>query len=399
MRAQPYKFRHPSGRFISVEFDFLPGKRISTGTHDEAEAVIFAESYLASKGLAKIESITLSQYADSFYLRNDPKSFQARQRAFNKTHQPELYQKKQAFLDNYILPYFGGFKIDSITSNGVEDWIISLRGKKKENLAADTKNKILIAFSEVMASAMKDGYIKSNPLDQVPCFTVGDPANSRRALTWDEQAMLFPASALQRVSVWGNQFWALYFSIMYDTGFRPSEAAGLRVCDVWSTMNGLAVYTTHTVSAKGKAQNRVKTSGKGLEQRAGLLSAVTAELMKDYIIYHKLSENDYLFTPDRMKKDKLLTADSSNSRFKAVCAKHHIEDVVQYSIRHTFETYKRGNMDEGILALAMGHAGGRARDDYDHRSASLLISQLEKSRQDIFQKKPDDLIKPLKIGK
>ena len=31
---RPYKFRACSGRPISVEFDFMPGKRVSTGCYD-----------------------------------------------------------------------------------------------------------------------------------------------------------------------------------------------------------------------------------------------------------------------------------------------------------------------------------------------------------------------------
>ena len=54
-------------------------------------------------------------------------------------------------------------------------------------------------------------------------------------------------------------------------------------------------------------------------------------------------------------------------------------------------------MDEATLALSMGHSGGRVRNDYDHRTASILLAQLEKSRDAIFSDDDkEEEIKPLK---
>ncbi len=53
-------------------------------------------------------------------------------------------------------------------------------------------------------------------------------------------------------------------------------------------------------------------------------------------------------------------------------------------------------MEEQAPALSMGHSGGRVRDDYDFRTASILLAQLEKHRDDMFKSKdPTEDIKPL----
>ena len=66
-----------------------------------------------------------------------------------------------------------------------------------------------------------------------------------------------------------------------------------------------------------------------------------------------------------------------------------------------FATYRRGSADEKALALAMGHSGGNVRDDYDHRTASVLISQLEKHRSELVLKEKDEdlAVSPLKAKK
>lgn len=54
-------------------------------------------------------------------------------------------------------------------------------------------------------------------------------------------------------------------------------------------------------------------------------------------------------------------------------------------------------MDEATLALSMEHSGGKVRNDYDPRTASILLAQLEKNRNTIFSDDDKEAgIKPLK---
>lgn len=171
--------------------------------------------------------------------------------------------------------------------------------------------------------------------------------------------------------------WATYFSIMYDTGFRPGELAALRVCDIWQTKKGLAVSTNRSVNRlQRKVINKVKTTGHGYSERVGLLYDDTATLLIQYIDKEKLTETDMLFRAPK-RKDGLIMPETSNKHFKTVLMKHGLyhEGIVQYCLRHNYTTDRRGDMPDELLAISMGHT--HLRDDYDHQKAQDLIRRLD----------------------
>ena len=56
--------------------------------------------------------------------------------------------------------------------------------------------------------------------------------------------------------------------------------------------------------------------------------------------------------------------------------------MVQYCLRHTYETDRRGDMPDEILAISMGHT--KLRPDYDHRKPEDLIRSIDSSRERFF---------------
>lgn len=379
-----YKLRNVTGRCISVEFSHIPGKRISTGTKDMTEAILFAEEYLMNDGIQiEKDMMTFKQYADNFFMRTDARSFHARNEAFKKKRGPTFYKKHQALLDNYIMPQWGNYLIASITPSMIESWILTYKGINGKQHADATKNKTLQCLNHIMESAKKEGIIDINPVDTVTAITA--ESSERRPLTTDEQQTLFPLDAKARIDIWEDLMWATYFSVFYDTGFRPGEIAGLRVCDVYRTPSGLAVSTTQSVNSEVmEIATRVKTSGKGMERRVGLLDSITEELLLQ-LVESKKNPKDLLFVPPKSKKFKVLSASSSNKHFKQICKKMGLDDegLVQYCLRHTYETERRGDLDDSMLAITMGHT--KLRDDYDHRAATEMIRILEKNRNNLFE--------------
>ena len=397
---KPYRFICRADRNIQVVFKHLPGKLVSAGTRDISEAVRFAEDFLESNGMSNKKTPALGEFAKDFFMRTDSLSIRSRRAAFGKTVSEKWYKYNQGILDNYIIPAFGEYQINAITPLAIENWIISINKKSGSALASASKNKILHALNLVLTEAIRLGYMSSNPLDisYKPKIVTENP---RRALTLHEQRMLFPENKEQRKAVWKSTLWAAYFSIMYDTGFRPGEVAGLRVCDVYRTPGGMGVYTSHTINSyEKKAVERVKTSGKGMENRVGLLSDISEALVLELIAEKDLKDNDWLF--ERTKRNdnvRFIYIKTANMHLKRTCKELGLdESITQYYIRHTYATYRRGNMDETTLALSMGHSNG-VRSDYDHRTASILLAQLEKARDDIFSDKDTDHgIEPLKTG-
>ena len=138
-----------------------------------------------------------------------------------------------------------------------------------------------------------------------------------------------------------------------------------------------------------------------MEKRVALLSSSTGLLIEELVkVYQITDEEECLFLKYRDIKDSYIGIDTANKHMKGVLKKLKLEEASQYSFRHTFATFRRGNADERALALAMGHSGGSVRDDYDHRSASILIGQLEKHRSQLMASEEDgmevDSIKPAK---
>ena len=393
-----YKLHQIKGRNIEAVFLHAPGKRISTGTRDMAEAVLFCENHLKQDGIIGSTTPTLAEFAKGFFTRRDYDSVHAREKAFGRDKRAKWYDDKQALLDDYILPRFGGYLVDAITPVAIENWIVAVQGKRHDELSACTKRKILDCFRYVLDDAARKGYTTTNAARVIKPPV--ERAAERRALTIYEQGVLFPEDTDARIRIWGSSMWALYFSVMYDTGFRPSEVGGLLVGDIYSTPKGQAVYTTHTINAETRRlEERVKTSGKGMESRVGLLSTTTAKLVVLYLEeIEATDERAPLFLLERVRKDSYVYNETANKHFKSVCARQQITGVTQYTLRHTFATYRRGNMDESSLALAMGHSNG-VRNDYDHRTATILIAQLENERARIFAPSEHEEIKPLEIRK
>ena len=394
-----YRFIKRKGRNIEVVFAILPDKHISTGTKDMLEAISFAENYLRTQGIYGDTIPLFKNYAKNFFLRTDEGSLRYRHQMFQRENREHWYIRHQQDTDVYVISYFGEYRLDYITSAMIEKWMMGLKAEHKSApMTGATKKKILYALREILDSAEREQYISVNPARHV-MLPSQKTVNERRALTRYEQQILFPSDALKRVEVWGKYSYAGFFSVMYDTGFRPSEVAGLRVCDIYTTPQGMGVYTEHTICfEEGRAKDRIKTSGKGMESRVGLLSATTEKLIEMLIGKEHLKNEDYLFLVFYDKKESWISSATANKQLRSVCVKMGIDTscICQYSLRHTHATYLRGSMEEQALALSMGHSGGRVRNDYDHRTASILIAQLEKHRGDMFSHDaPEEDIKPL----
>ena len=394
-----YRFIKRTGRNIEVVFTIQPSKHISTGTRDMIEAVEFAEKYLRTQGIFSEEIPLFKDYAKDFFLKTEEGSLRYRHRMFEKENREHWYMRHQQDLEVYVIPTFGELRLDYIKPQMIENWMMKLKAKsRKTPLTGNTKKKILYSLREVLDNAVRESYISSNPARNV-MIPSQKPVYERRPLTRYEQKTLFPPTVSERIAVWDKTSYAAFFSVMYDTGFRPAEVAGLRVCDIYTTPQGMGVFTEHTICfEENRAKERVKTTGKGMESRVGLLSTVTAELVTKLIKEQHLQGEDYLFLVFYDKKESWISSATANKKLRSVCEKYNIDtkEVCQYSLRHTHATYLRGTMDEQALALSMGHSGGKVRDDYDHRTASILLSQLEKHRGDMFKSEdPTEDIKPL----
>lgn len=383
-KNRPYYFRKRCDRkYIEVRFSHIPGKWFNTGTGDIREAVLYAEEILMKDDIPSPKTIpTLKEYARDFFLRADEGSFQSYDKKYKRKRAPKYYERQQAVVMNHIIPRFGDYLVTAITAKAIEDWLPTIRKIDGEPAADNTKNKILNTFRLVMDSVKKDGYRDDNPARDIS--EISADRNEREAIPPYQTAVLFPSDPDERIRIWHGIMWACYFSILYDTGWRHGEIAALRVSDIWVTERGYYVTTKRTFNHEANdILERVKTSGKGLEKRPGLLYEDTAELLIRYIKEKGLAGDDLLFKGPRSGKP--LWSETTNKHFKMVMKEYGFwhEGIVQYCLRHSYETDRRGDMPDEILAVSMGHT--RLRDDYDHRTERDMIRLLDKNRDSFFE--------------
>lgn len=352
----PYRFANRKGRkFIQVTFAHIPSRWFSTGSTTMVGAVKFAEEKMKEVNNSKSD-ITLSEFAKDFFSESDPHGYRHRLERRNTFYEDGYFQSHASRLRNYILPAHGSYLLSCIKDTMIEDFILDI-----PNLADNSKNKVLACYRIVLQEAVREGYIKSNPAKEVKEIPV--TYRHRDVFTADEIALMFPDDDEQVMQIWDSIKWATYFAILKDTGWRPSEVAGLCKMNYFPELHG--IYTTQSVDYKThKIKQSIKTTRKGQPFKEGFLSEQTDRLMKMLI---STTFTDELFVLSRdIKKGTLIYPEASNAKLRRVCDKLGIalNGRTQYCFRHTFNTNALGNIPEVARLLLMGHT--RNRQEYNH---------------------------------
>ena len=362
-----FKITCRNGRRIQVMFDGT-GRWVSSGYSKKEDAVNWAERQLRLK---RTQTPTLADFSRDFFMRTDRQSYRELCRRKNREHPADHYQRMQGRLENHILPVFGRRLLSDITQYEIDEWFVCLRKVygKDEELADDSKNKVLFCLSEIMDEAVRLGYLKDNPCKKVQKILArGVP---REIFNDGEMALLFPENDAKAVWVWRSLMWACYFHIMKCTGFRPGEVAGLRRRNYYPELKG--VYTTSSVnSATRRVVNRIKTTGSGKEYKVGLLSDQCCRLLDKYIATLP-PEQDMLF----LVRGECVISATSNKHFVTCVEDAGIDPAgrTEYCLRHTFLTRIGGEVENEKVEELMGHT--QWRQSYDHRDGERRLRQLQ----------------------
>ena len=369
-----YKIRERKGRNLEVQFTARPGIWESTGTKEFTTAVRQIDAMLINNGAARNSiDVLLKDFAKDFFIRTDKDSFQKRNELFNKMNGESFYRLNQGRLDNYIIPQFGDYRLRDITDIEIEDWYISLMSfaDPTKELSDNSKIKVLETFKYVMHEAKRKRLITVNPCDDVQRITQVNA--ERKPFTMEEIQRMFPADISQLEDIWGSLQWAVFFSIMTDTGFRPGEVSAL----ARENIDGNGVYTTSSIDARTRElKNSIKTSKKGQDYKVGILSDYTQRILT---IYLAELDGEYLFIG---KNGKFNRPEVSNKHLQGVLKRLGIplEGRSQYCLRHTFSTFMRNNMSATIgeddVRELMGHT--EYRPEYDHRTPQDILFRLQK---------------------
>ena len=370
-REKPYRLIKRTGRYIQVVFDHIPGGCFSSGTKNEAEAILWAERKVqidTGKICEEQRVLTLGEFAKEFFSPSDPKGFIKRNIARGRSFEATEYERRQGYLNNYILPAHGRFLLDSISDVAIEDFIIDLKSVKTgKSLSNDSKNKILAAYSDIMKEAKRLGYIKHNPCDSVD--RMAEDHEGRVPFTEEELAKLFPEDRDRLIFIWRDLMWAVYFLVIRDTGWRPGEVAGLSVRNYFPEIHG--VYTTGSVGWHDRQyKDSVKTTRKGMRYREGFLSQQAADLLEELIRYNPDQESLFLVNGNYMWS----TTANDHLRDAAPRAGVELNGRTQYSFRHSFQTYYIGRMPELARLVLMGHT--HTRSEYTHLTPEQSLKRV-----------------------
>lgn len=359
----PYRFiKRKSKKYYYVSFAHIPDRWFSTGSETLEGAILFARAKMEQSTKPKGE-ITLRQFADGFFTPADPHGYRHRLERRDTYYQMSYYEQHQGRLDNHILKAHGSYLLSAITDTMIEDFILDL-----PKLSNSSKNKVLSCYRIVLHEAVREGWIESNPAEKVK--ELPPHYSQRDVFTADEVAIMFPDDDEELIRFWGNLKWAVYFSILYNTGWRPAEVAGLSKINWFPELHG--IYTTCSVDYRThQIKQSIKTTRKGQPFKEGFLSEQTSRLLEQLIA---TTRSEYLFLLSRGKG--FIYPECANKHLRLCCAKAEIplHGRTQYCFRHTFNTNALGNIPEVARLLLMGHTSNR--QEYNHLTPKQALERV-----------------------
>lgn len=368
-----YQVRQRSGRAYEVEFSDAKGVWKSTKVWTLAEVEDAVSRMLCNAGKPTVTGMLFKDFAKNFFIRSDEDSVYYHNKMFKKSVNSAWYEAHQGRLDNYIMPKWGNYRLQDITDVEIERWYISLHSfaNPEKELADNTKNKIVATLDYIMQDAKRKRLIEVNPCLSVE--NLNEEYKKREHFTIDEVKRLFPRDRMALINIWGSLQYALFFSIMVDTGWRCGEVSALKKENF---IDG-GIYTESTVDYHtGRVKDSIKTTSKGQPYKVGILSDYTMALYNDFI---KAWDEEYLFVTGNRTK-RLNTPDRSNRILKIACDKADIDinDRTEHCLRHSFDTFMLnkidGDMSEADVRELMAHTG--YRPEYDHRTGQDIINKL-----------------------
>jgi integrase len=137
----------------------------------------------------------------------------------SRLHKTGTIDTYEGHLQNHIVPIFGKFGLAAIRPTMVQQWVKDLQVVK--GLAPSTIETIYVIFASIMRGAVRDGYIRKTPCDDIRLPEIS--ATSIRLLT--------PAQVLALAAAMPRRY-SLLVLLGAGAGLRQGEAFGLNASQV-----------------------------------------------------------------------------------------------------------------------------------------------------------------------
>ena len=223
------------GKFIYYcQFYDESGNRmtaVSTGQTSKAAAETWAIEQIKRGIITSDKNITFAQYAQSWWVW-DECSYVKSRIARGATITRSYVDSMRGYLQNHILPYFGDTKLQKISSNMIEKWLMDLRekpGKRGIILSPTTVNRCLTCFKIMLKEAVRLEYLHKSPA--VGIKQLRERPERRSILTIDEARALIQDDNISQV--WDGDLRHFTLNLLAaSTGMRMGEIQALLIQNV-----------------------------------------------------------------------------------------------------------------------------------------------------------------------
>jgi site-specific recombinase XerD len=231
------------------------------------------------------------------------------------------YANYSIFADAF-LPAFGKRHADDLTNNAVESFA------RKQSTWSNTYRSQFLGFVVcVYRWAMRERMISVNPIANVK----RPPKSSRgvhAVITADEHQTLIAHA---------DDFMRDFLTLLWLTGSRPSEIAGLTAEQIRQSTNGVVVLSNHKSAHHGHARMLI------LNDEALSIVSRRATQVGEGLLFAGLNGR--------------LTARAIGGRMEHLCRRAKLRNIIAYGYRHTFATdaLSKGIADTHVASL-LGHS-------------------------------------------
>lgn len=287
----------------------------------------------------------------------------------SRLHKTATVDTYEGHLRNHIAPAFGRFGLAAIRPTMVQQWVKELQSVK--GLAPATIETIYVIFASIMRGAVRDGYIRKTPCDDIRL-----PEISRTVVR-----LLSPAQVLELADAMPRRYAPLVL-LGAVAGLRQGEAFGLAFDRIDLTTEMITVDQQVVIVDRRPVLAPPKTS-------ASLRDVPMSRFLRDALVDHAKQLG---LTGDvvvcRTSRGTLFRRDYYNREVwkPALAAAGLLPDTTFHDLRHTFASTA---LAEGVpiseVSRWLGHksitttvdlyghlvpeASGRARDALDRAFA------------------------------
>jgi len=223
----------------------------STGLTKKTEAVAYCMKLFKNGLLIPEHKVpTFAEFSNGWWELDTCRYLKWRQ-LHDPINQGTLGIHKSNF-DNHIKDYFAKYRLDEITPNVIEEWLVDLSDKGYKPNTVNTQYR---TFRLMMGEALRLKLIRDNPCREVKDVSVDEI--DRKIFTVDEVKKLFPRDWSL---VWDNKVFYLANKLAACTGIRSGEMRGLRgdyVFDDYIFICGQYTNRGYTANTKTKHNRNV----------------------------------------------------------------------------------------------------------------------------------------------